>query len=78
MLALAATAQTTPAWTSATSLPITPSFNFAPSFAHDAAGNTYLASAFTQSVTLAPGTVVTSQGLQDGLVAKYDPAGNLL
>jgi hypothetical protein len=77
-LALAATAQTTPTWTSATGLPITPSFNFAPSFAHDAAGNTYLASAFTQSVTLAPGTVVTSQGLQDGIVAKYDPAGNLL
>jgi hypothetical protein len=77
-LALSASAQTTPAWNSAVGLPITPSFNFAPSFAHDAAGNTYLASAFTQSITLAPGTVVTSQGLQDGIVAKYGPTGNLL
>ena len=78
VLALSAAAQTTPAWTSAAGLPIAPSFNFAPSFAHDAAGNTYLASAFTQPITLAPGTTVTSQGLQDGIVAKYGPAGNLL
>ncbi|MDO7884187.1 T9SS type A sorting domain-containing protein [Hymenobacter cheonanensis] len=78
MLTLAASAQTGPGWASAAGLPITPSFNFAPSFAHDAAGNTYLASAFTQTVTLAPGTTVTSQGLQDGIVAKYGPTGNLL
>ncbi len=78
LAALAGSAQTTPFWASARSLPITPSFNFAPSFAHDAAGNTYLASAFTKTITLAPGTVLTSQGAQDGIVAKYDRAGNLL
>jgi hypothetical protein len=78
VLALSAAAQTTPAWVSAAGLPITPPFSFAPSFTHDAAGNTYLASAFTQTITLAPGTTVTSQGAQDGIVAKYGPTGNLL
>ncbi len=77
-LALQASAQTTPSWASAASLPITPAFALAPSFATDAAGNTYLASSFSGSVTLAPGTVLTSQGYQDGVLAKYGPTGNLL
>ncbi|MDJ0367456.1 hypothetical protein QMK33_20090 [Hymenobacter sp. H14-R3] len=77
-LALQASAQSAPGWTSATSLPVSPAFSFAPSIATDAAGNIYLASAFSQSATLAPGTVLTSQGLQDGVVAKYSPTGTLL
>jgi hypothetical protein len=84
LLPLAASAQNAPIWASATSLAITPSFALQPSFAVDAAGNTYLAAAFNQSVTLAPGVVLTSQPLllgipsQDGVVAKYSPTGNLL
>lgn len=78
MLPLAASAQTAPSWASATGLPITPAFTIAPSFVTDAAGNTYLAASFTGSVTLAPGTVLTSQGFQDGVVAKYSPTGSLL
>ncbi len=78
LLTLSASAQTAPGWVSAAMLPISPAFRAAPSFASDAAGNTYLAASFSQSVTLAPGTVLTSQGMQDGVVAKYDPAGNLL
>ena len=78
VLALSASAQTAPGWASAAVLPISPAFSIAPSFASDAAGNIYLASTFSQSLTLAPGTVLTSQGFQDGVVAKYGPAGNLL
>lgn len=83
-LALQASAQTAPSWTSAVNLPITPAFNIEPSFATDASGNTYLATGFVQSATLAPGTVVTSQNSifntpsRDGIVAKYGPTGNLL
>ncbi len=82
-LALQASAQTAPAWTSAVSLPLSPAFTVAPSFATDAAGNTYVAGSFAQSVTLAPGTVLTSQTFvniptQDGVVAKYSPTGSLL
>lgn len=78
VLALSASAQTAPGWASAAVLPISPYFLIAPSMASDAAGNTYLAASFAQSATLAPGTVLTSQGLQDGVVAKYGPTGNLL
>jgi hypothetical protein len=83
-LALQASAQTAPSWTSAVNLPISPAFSIAPSFATDAAGNTYVAGTFAQSVTLAPGTVLTSQTTvfntptQDGVVAKYSPTGSLL
>lgn len=77
-LALQASAQTAPSWTSATGLPITPAFVAQPAFATDAAGNTYLAAAFSGSVTLAAGTTVTSQAYQDGLLAKYSPTGSLL
>ncbi|TVT38514.1 T9SS type A sorting domain-containing protein [Hymenobacter setariae] len=81
---LAATAQVAPGWASATSLPITPAFAIQPSYAVDAAGNTYLAATFRQSITLAPSTALTSQdsqfGLpsQDGVIAKYSPTGSLL
>ncbi len=81
---LAASAQVAPGWASATGLAITPHFTIQPSYAVDAAGNTYLAATFAQSVTLAPGTVLTSRaaafGLasQDGVVAKYSPTGSLL
>ena len=77
-LVLQASAQTAPSWTSAVSLPVSPAFTIQPSFATDAAGNTYLAASFTGSVTLAAGTVLTSQGLQDAVVAKYSPTGSLL
>ncbi|MGI4874677.1 MAG: T9SS type A sorting domain-containing protein [Janthinobacterium lividum] len=79
-LPLVTSAQTTPYWTSAVSLPTAPAFLIQPSYAVDAIGNTYLASSFAQSVTLAPGTVLTttSQFDQDGVVAKYSPAGTLL
>ena len=82
-LALQASAQTAPSWTSAVNLPISPAFSIAPSFATDAAGNTYVAGSFAQSVTLAPGTVLTSQTFlniptEDGVVAKYSPTGSLL
>nr|GFD10468.1 hypothetical protein [Tanacetum cinerariifolium] len=84
LLPLAAGAQTAPNWASASSLPITPAFALQPTYAVDAAGNTYLAATFAQSVTLAPGTVLTSQEIfpgipsQDGVVAKYSPTGSLL
>jgi hypothetical protein len=84
LLPLAASAQTAPNWASASSLPINPAFALQPSYAVDAAGNTYLASTFAQSVTLAPGTVLTSQEFfpgipsRDGVVAKYSPTGSLL
>lgn len=41
-LALQASAQTAPSWTSAAGLPITPAFVAQPATATDAAGNTYL------------------------------------
>jgi hypothetical protein len=84
LLPLAASAQVAPGWASATSLSITPHFTIQPSYAVDAAGNTYLAATFAQSVTLAPGTVLTSHASpfgtasQDGIVAKYSPTGSLL
>ncbi len=77
-LALQASAQTAPSWTSAAGLPITPAFVAQPATATDAAGNTYLAASFGGSVTLAPGTTLTSAGFQDGVLAKYSPTGTLL
>jgi hypothetical protein len=84
LLPLAASAQTAPSWASAANLPITPYFALQPSYAVDAAGNTYLAATFAQSITLAPGTVLTSPDSQfgipskDGVIAKYSPTGSLL
>ena len=77
-LALQASAQTAPSWSSATSLAITPAFVAQPAYATDAAGNTYLAASFSGSVTLASGTTITSTGFQDGVLAKYSPTGSLL
>ena len=77
-LALQASAQIAPSWTSATSLAITPAFVAQPAYATDAAGNTYLAASFSGSVTLASGTTLTSTGFQDGVLAKYSPTGTLL
>ncbi|RZL00945.1 MAG: hypothetical protein EOO62_23645, partial [Hymenobacter sp.] len=76
--ALQVSAQNAPNWTSAVGLPITPAFAAQPAYATDAAGNTYLASSFSGSVTLAPGTTLTSAGFQDGVLAKYSPTGSLL
>jgi hypothetical protein len=77
-LALQASAQNAPSWTSAANLPITPAFMAQPATATDAAGNTYLAASFAGSVMLAPGTTLTSAGFQDGVLAKYSPTGSLL
>ena len=74
---LGAHAQTTPAWTWANSLG-TAALNNAGSMTTDAAGNTYMAGNFSQPLTLAPGTVLTSSAGQDGFLAKYDPSGALL
>ncbi|WP_310396345.1 T9SS type A sorting domain-containing protein [Hymenobacter sp.] len=74
---LGAQAQSAPAWTWARMLNSSATSN-ATSLATDAAGNTYVAGSFTQPITLAPGTVLTSAGGQDGFVAKYDAAGALL
>ena len=79
-LPAAVAAQTAPAWKSAVVLPVQPNLTFGPSVASDAAGNVYLAASFRQSVTLAPGTTLTTadQFDQDGVVAKYSPTGSLL
>ena len=74
---LSAHAQTTPAWTWANSLG-TAAINSAGSMTTDAAGNTYMAGSFSQPLTLAPGTVLTSRAGQDGFLAKYSPSGALL
>ena len=76
-LCLGAHAQTAPVWSWANSLG-TNALNNAGTMTTDAAGNTYVAGGFSQPLTLAPGTVLTSAGGQDGFVAKYDPAGALL
>jgi hypothetical protein len=77
-ITLQASAQTAPTWTWATSLQAVPAVSIAPSLAVDAVGNTYVAGGFSQTIALNGGTTLTSQGGQDGFVAKYDPAGNLL
>lgn len=78
LLPVAASAQSAPAWTKVSTL-LTPGVStVSPVLATDAAGNTYVAGGFTQTIALAAGTTLTSQGSQDGFVAKYDAAGVLL
>ncbi|WP_426059105.1 T9SS type A sorting domain-containing protein [Hymenobacter sp. B1770] len=74
---LGAQAQSAPAWTWARSLNSSAT-STSSSITTDAAGNTYVTGSFTQPITLAPGTVLTSAGGVDGFVAKYDAAGALL
>lgn len=74
---LGAQAQTAPAWTWAKML-ASSNLTSAGTMTTDAAGNTYLAGSFSQPITLAPGTVLTTSSGQDGFVAKYDPSGALL
>ncbi|GAB3846247.1 hypothetical protein GCM10028822_06020 [Hymenobacter terrigena] len=74
---LGAQAQTAPAWTWAKML-ASSNLASAGTMTTDAAGNTYLAGSFSQPLTLAPGTVLTTSSGQDGFVAKYDAAGALL
>ncbi|WP_201987310.1 T9SS type A sorting domain-containing protein [Hymenobacter rubidus] len=74
---LGAQAQTAPAWTWAKML-ASSNLTSAGTMTTDAAGNTYLAGSFSQPLTLAPGTVLTTSSGQDGFVAKYDPSGALL
>ncbi len=76
-LAAGAHAQSAPSWTWAASLS-TAATPIATSVATDAAGDTYVAGSFTQPITLAAGTVLTSTSGSDGFVAKYGPTGTLL
>lgn len=75
---LVARAQTAPGWIQASVLTDPAGAFITPSLAADATGNTYVAGGFSQTITLAAGTTLTTQGGQDGYVAKYGPTGNLL
>lgn len=66
-----------PSWTGAAVLP-SAFQSTAQALATDAAGNAYLGGIFQQTLVPGPGTSFTAQGMSDGYVAKYSPAGTLL
>lgn len=72
--ALGPAQNTPPAWSDAASLGLSSPGPYRS--VYDAAGNLYVAGIFT-GTTLVGGTVLTSQGGNDGYVAKFTPTGGL-
>lgn len=78
IIALGGRAQRAPAWSWAASLGTSTTTFTLLTIATDAGGNTYVAGSFSQPLTLATGTVLTSMGGEDGFIAKYSSTGILL